>query len=270
MSEMSEHIERASKRPPARVYDEDFVPALFGPWADPLLDHAGVTSGQALLDVACGTGALTVAAAERIAPRGSVIGLDANPEMLAVAREKPVSVEWIQGRAEALPFEDARFDRVVSQFAMMFFEDAPAALREMMRVLRPGGRLVVAVCDAIDHSPGYAVLTELLHRLFGPDVAQAFRAPFTLGDRDRLAALARDAALPDATISRHEGAVRFGSIADLVAAERACAWTLGGALDDAEFGRLVKASEESLAPFAQADGRLEFSMPALVLTADKP
>jgi ubiquinone/menaquinone biosynthesis C-methylase UbiE len=75
---------------------------------------------------------------------------------------------------------------VVSQFGMMFSDDRPVALRQMMRVLRPGGRLAVAVCDALDHSPGYAVIAELLQRLFGHEVADAFRAPFVMGDRRQL------------------------------------------------------------------------------------
>ena len=108
-----------------------------------------------MLDVACGTGALTLAAVEAVGPAGHVTGLDANPEMLAVARRKPVAVDWIEGRAEALPFGNGRFDAVVSQFAFMFFDDRPAALAEMMRVLRPGARLAVAVCDAVERSPGY-------------------------------------------------------------------------------------------------------------------
>ena len=87
-----------------------------------------------------GTGALTLAVAETVGPSGSVVGLDANPQMLAVARRKPARIEWLEGRAEALPLPDASFDAVVSQFGFMFFDDRPQALREMIRVARPGGR----------------------------------------------------------------------------------------------------------------------------------
>jgi SAM-dependent methyltransferase len=176
-------------------------------------------------------------------------------------------VEWRSGRAESLPFPDATFDRVASQFGMMFFEDQPAALREMIRVLRPGGRLAVAVCDALDHSPGYAVLAELLHRLFGHQVADAFRAPFALGDPRQLLALCAAAGIHDAQVARADGTVRFRSIESLVSTERACVWTLGGLLDDAQFDRLLEAGEESLRPFAGADGAVAFVMPALIVTA---
>jgi ubiquinone/menaquinone biosynthesis C-methylase UbiE len=176
-------------RSPAEVYDDFFVPALFQQWGQVVADAAGIAPGQRVLDVACGTGVLACAAAERVGAGGAVIGLDPNEEMLAVARRKGVGVQWRNGRAESLPFQDASFDRVVSQLGCMFLEDRPAAMREMLRVLRPGGRLALAVCDALDHSPGYAVLAELLHRLFGHRVADAFRAPFALGDPEQLLSL---------------------------------------------------------------------------------
>lgn len=254
---------------PAQVYDSRFVPALFAAWGARICELAKVEPGHSVLDVACGTGALTTAAAARVGDSGRVVGLDINPEMLDVARGKAIPATWHEGPAENLPFSDGEFDRVVSQFGFMFFEDHAGALREMNRVVEPSGRLVVAVCDGIDHSPGYAVLTELLHRLFGAQVAEAFRAPFSLGDRDRLRGIARAASV-QAEIARVEGVVCFESIEDLVATERACAWTLGGLLDDEQFGHLREAAEESLAPFVGPDGRVSFGMPALCLVVDKP
>lgn len=269
---MNERVMRATKQAtsPAEVYDQHFVPALFQQWGDIVADLAGIGPGQRVLDVACGTGVLACAATRRVGAGGAVTGLDANPDMLAVARRKRAQVEWREGRAESLPFPDAGFDAVVSQFGFMFFEDRVTALREMMRVLRPGGRLAVCVCDALDHSPGYAVLVELLHRLFGESVAEAFRAPFVLGDPARLRSLCTEAGIAGAEVIRHDGTVRFASSRSLVSTERACVWTLGGLLDDAQFDRLLLAAEESLRPFTTADGSVEFTMPALVITATRP
>lgn len=255
---------------PAEIYDERFVPALFGPWGPEIARAAGAAPGARLLDVGCGTGALACAAAGIVGPEGSVTGLDANPEMLAVARRKPEPVTWVEGLADALPFEDASFDAVASQFAFMFFDDPPAALAEMLRVLRPGGRMAVAVCDAVERSPGYAAFSGLLRRLFGDAVAESFGAPFAMGDAAMLEGYAKAARLPGAEAVRMEGAVRFDSIADLVSTERACAWTLGGVLDDDQFARLGTECETALAPFRDDGGRVRFTMPVLVIRAKKP
>lgn len=260
--------EKASANP-AVVYDTQFVPALFAHWGPIVADAAGVKAGDRVLDVACGTGAATLAAAEKVGSSGYVVGLDANPDMLAVARRKPTRVEWLDGRAEALPMRDGSFDAVMSQFGFMFFEDRPAALREMMRVLRPGGGMAVAVCDAVENSPGYRAFANLLDRLFGRNVGDAFRAPFVLGDADKLHAICREAGMAHAKVAQHIKAVRFDSIEAMVSTERACAWTLGGVLDDGQFARLLAESRRELEPFVVDGGGVRFDMPALIVTAQK-
>jgi len=260
-------IPAATTRPPAEVYEAEFVPALFRPFAGAVADAAGIAAGQRVLDVACGTGALTRTVAARVGTGGQVLGLDANPEMLAVARRLDPTIEWLDGRAEALPLPDASVDAVVSQFGLMFFDDRVQALREMRRVLRPGGRIAVAVCDAVEHSPGYGALAALLQALFGDPVAGAFRAPFVIGDVELLAKLAQQAGLAQAQVLRRSATVRFASIDALVSTERACIWTLGGLLDDTQFDRLRREAQRVLAPFVQPDGSVAFEMPALVIAA---
>jgi ubiquinone/menaquinone biosynthesis C-methylase UbiE len=254
---------------PAEIYDRSFVPALFARWGPVVADAARIGSGDRVLDIACGTGALTLAASEHAGPEGAVTGLDPNPAMLAVAREKPVAIDWREGRAEALPFDDASFDAVVCQFGLMFFDDAPRAFAEMQRVLAPGGRLAVAVFDAIGTAPGYDALARLLDRQCGHDIGDAMRVPFALGDAAQLRELAATA-FPDARVSRHEGQVHFPSVADLVETEHACIWTLGGLIDADQATRLREAAQRELLPFVRPDGSVTFAMPALVVTATKP
>lgn len=256
-------------RSPAEIYDAHFVPALFAQWGPVVAAIAQVQKGDRVLDVACGTGTLTLAAAEIAGLSGSTVGLDANPEMLAVARRKSGQVEWLEGTAEALPLPDSSFNAVVSQFGFMFFEDKPRALIEMMRVLKPGGRLAIAVCDAVENSPGYGAFALLLDRLFGKEVEDAFRAPFSLGDAGRLHEICDRAGIADAEVIQRNGKVRFKSIDALVSTERACVWTLGGVLSDEQFERLLEESDTALRPFVIDGGTLEFDMPSLIIKARK-
>jgi ubiquinone/menaquinone biosynthesis C-methylase UbiE len=256
-------------RSPAEIYDEMFVPALFAHWGPVICDVARIGPGDQVLDVACGTGALTRAALDRVCSRGKVTGLDPNPDMLLVARRHSTDIDWRDGKAEAIPFPAASFDAVVSQFGFMFFEDPAQALREMMRVLRPGRVLAVAVCDAVERSPGYTAFADLLRRLFGEEVADAFRAPFILGDAKKLRTICDAAGLTGAEILQRNERVRFASIDAMVSTERACVWTLGGILNDRQFTRLLKESEQTLSPFVGADGAITFDMPALIIRVEK-
>jgi SAM-dependent methyltransferase len=134
----------------AREYEASLVPALMQEWAPRLVAAARIQPGNHVLDVACGTGVLTREVAARLAGSGSVIGLDIDPGMLSVARGVRPDLEWQEGSAEHLPWPDARFDAVVSQFGLMFVPSPPRALAEMWRGLKPGGRLAVAVWASLE------------------------------------------------------------------------------------------------------------------------
>lgn len=257
-----------SGRNPAEVYEELFVPALFAQWGDRVADAAQLAPRQHVLDVGCGTGVLTRAAAARVGGGGRVAGLDASPDMLAVAsRNGGGAIEWHLGRAEAMPFADRSFDAVVSQFALMLFADPRAALREMARVARPGGTLAVCVLDALERVPGYHALTDLLGTLFGDIIADAMRPPFALGDPATLRALFDAAGLPQATLTTQVGRVRFSSVEAMVSTERACVWTLGSLLDDDQYKRLRREAERALQPFVDGAGGVSFDCPAHIVTA---
>ena len=125
------------------VYEPELVPAVFGPWASRVVALANPQPGERVLDVACGTGIVARAAAERVGPSGQVVGLDLNPHMLAVAQsvasERPaLPIEWREASVMAVPFSDAAFDIVYCQLGLQFFPDRLAALREMHRVLVSG------------------------------------------------------------------------------------------------------------------------------------
>lgn len=169
----------------ARAYEELLVPALFQQWSDWVLAAVQIEPGQRVLDIACGTGVLGREAALRVGPSDLVAGVDPDPGMLAVARELAPAVEWRQGTAESLPYPDRSFDVVVSQFGLMFFSARARSVREMLRVLAPGGTLGVVVWDWLENVPGYRTEVDLLERMAGKPAADAVRAPLALGDARR-------------------------------------------------------------------------------------
>lgn len=253
----------------AVLYEESFVPALFARSAVMLVDLAGLAKGDRVLDVGCGTGAVAREAAKRIGPTGRVVGLDLNPRMLAVAGRLAPEIEWRQGDAGDLPFDDDAFDVVLSQYAAMFFPDPALALGEMWRVLAPRGRLAVAVCGPLADAGAYAVLAQVAEGVCAPDVVELLRSPFALGNRERLAALVRAAGIEGAEVRTIECPVRFPSIDALVHTE-VKASPIRDVIDRRSFEALLEGARERLARFC-VDGKEEvaFPIPAHVVTARK-
>jgi SAM-dependent methyltransferase len=170
----------------AEIYECSLVPAVFAPWAALLIEQAKLQPGERVLDVACGTGVVARRAAQHIGPTGKVIGLELHADMLAVARSLPelpgASIGWQEGNALALPFSDETFDVVLCQQGLQFFSDRPAALREMHRVLVPGGRVVLSIWGPLERNPGHAALVRALERHLDTAAASAMRSCFALGE----------------------------------------------------------------------------------------
>jgi SAM-dependent methyltransferase len=254
----------------ANAYQAFFVPALFQEWAPWVVAAANIQPGERVLDVACGTGVLARAAAACVGPGGAVAGLDANPGMLAVAARLDPAIDWQEGLAERLPYPDQTFDAVISQFGLMFFSDRPQALREMLRVLRPGGHLAVAVWDSLAHTPAYAAEVAVLARIAGEDAAAALRAPFVLGDTQRLAELFCDAGIAAPNIVSHTGTARFPSIRAMVEADvRGWLPVMGVNLDEPTIALVLAEAEQALGRYVIAGGAVQFDSPAHIVRATK-
>jgi SAM-dependent methyltransferase len=222
----------------AEIYERHLVPAMFTPWVSKLIDLAGLEPGERILDVACGTGAVTRPAAARAGSGGRVVGLDINAAMLAVARSLPsvegAPIEWLEASALEIPLPDAAFDVVLCQQGLQQFPNASAALREMHRVLTGGGRLTVSVWSRIEGSPGMAALVRALERHVGHEAANNRRAPFALGDADRLLALVSGGGFRDIQIRTLTETARFPSPEGLVEYQLAATplSTLGALTDE--------------------------------------
>lgn len=255
----------------ATIYEEYFVPALFQQWAPMMATAAGVAPGHHVLDVACGTGILARTVAPRVKPGGSVVGLDSNPGMLAVAGGVAPEIEWQLGAAESLPYPDRSFDRVFCQFGLMFFDDPVRALREMWRVLTPGGRLVASVWDRLDRIPAYSILVALLQHRLGDRVADALRGPFSLGDTAALERLFADAGIAPVKIETKSGFARYPSIRSWVLTD-VKGWfpIVQVTVTESEYAVLLDDAEKALSPFTRPNGSLEFPITVHIVTADVP
>jgi ubiquinone/menaquinone biosynthesis C-methylase UbiE len=250
----------------AKVYEAQFVPAFFAQWAPRLLDAAGVTDGQRLLDVACGTGVVARTAAERVGASGSVVGVDLSEAMLAVAREVRPDLAWRHGDAAHLPFGDREFDVVVSQMAMMFFPDPTAALREMRRVARPSGTVGVLVPGALTANRPYELFVDIVTRHAGEAARSLVTTYFALGDADHLARLFTDAGLTVTAATNPVGESRFGSVDELVTIE-VDSTPLGDRLDSPARERILADCRDELAHWQAADGSLCFPFECNVVIA---
>jgi ubiquinone/menaquinone biosynthesis C-methylase UbiE len=252
----------------AVAYERDFVPAIFAQWPPKLADIAEIAAGDRVLDVACGTGVLAREAAVRVGPSGRVTGLDLNEGMLAVARRLRPEIDWRHGDALDLPFADHAFDVVLSQFALMFFPDRPLALREMWRVLAPGGRLAVAVCAPLEETRGYRAFADILRREAGEAAAAMVEGYFALGDEAELLRMARVAEIPDPRVVTQDGWARFASIEEFGRIEIKGS-PLAGLVDAAAFARVLSAARERLSEFCDDQGRLALPLDARIVAARK-
>jgi ubiquinone/menaquinone biosynthesis C-methylase UbiE len=170
-----------------KAYDEILVPRMFEPWARRLLDEAGLSSGEAVLDVATGPGTVARLAAQRVGPRGRVVATDISRPMLDVARRKPAlpdsaQITYVESPAAPLPVEDATFDVVLCQQGLQFFPDRSAALLEMRRALKPGGRAAIAVWSHIKANAIYDALHGALRETVPRDLSDRLLAPFSWPD----------------------------------------------------------------------------------------
>lgn len=250
----------------AEIYDRFFMPALFGQFAPELVRAVPVDPGARLLDVACGTGAVAIAADTAGA---HVTGIDVNPGMLAVARARAPEIDFQEGAAEALPFADASFDVVTCQFALMFLEDRAKALAQMLRVLKPGGALAISTWVSVPRTPGYRDLIPLIREIAGDEAAAALTAPFTLGDAGEVITLLEAAGFAEPFCEPATGTARFASIRDWIETEIG-GWTMAEMFDADQLKSLIARAETDLAAYQRPDRRVAFPAPALFFLARKP
>ncbi|GAA2620235.1 methyltransferase domain-containing protein [Actinomadura fulvescens] len=244
----------------AAGYERHLVPAIFAPWAERLIGLAPPRPGERVLDLACGTGIVARTAARRMEDRGQIVGVDVNEEMLQVARavsgELRPRIDWRRGCACELPFPDGSFDLLYCQQGLQFFPNWDGALKEMHRVLAPGGRLALAVWRTVDYNPGFAAFVAALEQHVDAETALIMRSPFAVLSQDDLRRMVEQTGLTDVRMRIGVGAARFDSAGDLIDKEEQGSplkGPLGGLGADAR-AALRADLDERLRPWTDDDG----------------
>lgn len=257
----------------AVVYQRQLVPGMFAPWAPLLADLVDVQPGEVCVDVACGTGVVARVLAARVGAEGRVYGVDINAEMLTVARLVPttaqIDIRWTTADALEMPFPDDTIDVVTSQHGLQQMASRPRALEEMLRVLRPGGRLGIIVWSDLTGSPGMDALVAALGQLVGHEAAANRRRPFSLSDADALRGLITQAGFVDVRLDTRSVQTGFVSAEQLVTAQlTATPLTTLGRIDAATHAAIVAHVRAALVPWT-IDGVLRVPMAAHLALARK-
>jgi SAM-dependent methyltransferase len=171
---MSEHDTYQLTDSGPENYERHQVPSVFGPLAERFLTIVSLQAGERVLDVACGTGIVARLATQQVGATGHVF-----------------------------PCENESYDVVLCQQGLQFVSDKPQALREMHRVLVPGGRLAICSWSAIEHNPWNREISVALARHVSEEAAARPRAPFALGDETLLRTLISDAGFRCIDIQTH-------------------------------------------------------------------
>lgn len=262
----------------AELYERYLVPAITSVWAADLVQRVEPQPGDRVLDVACGTGAVTRRVVERVTT-GRIVGLDLNTGMLAKARSLQTPgasrIEWCEGSALQLPFPEGSFDLVLCQLGLQFFPDRPLALREMRRVLSHPGRLALSVYSAIERTPAaYAFVRALDHR-FGPTASSIKRAEHVFPNANEVADLVVEQGFDQVRVSTVAKTIVFPSVEDYVRFQLV-ATPMAGLLSemnpherDTAIESVAERTAGLLEPDMTRDGRLSFPQEAHIVLAWK-
>ncbi len=242
-----------------------------------MIDHAALQPGLRVLELAAGPGETGFLAAELIRPGGLLISSDATDEMLDVARARAAelgidNVEFKRIELEWIDLDAASVDAVLCKWGLMFAVDPETALREMRRVLRPGGHVALAVWDEPPVNPWATITTRALVEL-GHATRPDPDAPgmFALAPPGRLQELLEAAGFLDVVIDTVEPPRAFDSVGEYIAETDDLSSMFGDVFDrlsDEQRAEVVRRVAELAQPYVEADGVLRLPARSLVATAE--
>jgi len=199
------------------LYDRHLGPVLFEPYARDLAARVP-RNAQRVLEIAAGTGRVTRHLLVALPAEGELVATDLNEPMIAEGRVRlpdDPRLRWQTADAQAIPFGDRAFDVVVCQFGLMFVPDKVLALREMHRVLRPGGTLLLSTWDEVAPNPATKILHELAMAAFPADPPTFMKTPFSMPDPIALRRLMSDAGFSEVQVETVAKTAEARSAADL-------------------------------------------------------
>jgi ubiquinone/menaquinone biosynthesis C-methylase UbiE len=252
---------------------------MFAPLTEALIEDASISEGQTVLDVAGGAGEPSLTIAEKVGLTGSVICTDAVAEMVAAAESEAHSrgltnITFRQCVADSLPFDNDTFDAVVCRLGVMFFPDPHAALREMLRVTKPGGALAFAVWHQNELNPFTYIVTDVISRYVDsppadPDALGAFR----FAEPGKLASILMRAGANDV----REQVLHFRIEAPISASEF---WAMRSETSDTLREKLARLTSDKVLRVKQEveeaggeffpNGQMNFPAQMIIVTGKKP
>lgn len=183
---------------------EDELDVLLGPVLNLVLDRAGLVPGQNVLDIGCGTGASSVAAAQRVGPEGHVLAADFSHQFLERAERRAQNnglrnIDFQHADAQTYPFDEGERDVLISRFGVMFFDDPVAAFANMSRALKPGGRMTFAAWGPLEDNLWFKLPHIAATKRLGnpPTFDRNAPGPLAFHDRDRVSGILSNAGLTE-------------------------------------------------------------------------
>lgn len=172
------------------IYERYIVPAFSGAWAEDMVRRTRLKDGDRILDVACGTGIVSRRVYAMMGNRVHLSGVDVNPAVLEKGRDictrDGIPVNFHQGSAGTLPFDDSSADVVLCQQGLQYFPDRTKALADIHRILVPCGRAVFSVWRPMEYSPFYQILHRALKRYVNEASAKMLADAYALGDSKKV------------------------------------------------------------------------------------
>jgi len=188
----------------ARNYHKYLVPLIFDDYARDLVGRTRIPADGAVLEIACGTGALTRHLHEKMNNGSRLVATDVSPDMVDAARSnlgEPAPVEFRPADGTALPFDDGSFDAVVCQFGVMFYPDRILGYREAARVLKPGGSFSFNTWDSHAHNALCGFVHRKVVEMFPDDPPAFLEIPFAYNDLSVIKAELQEAGFADVHFS---------------------------------------------------------------------